>query len=109
MKFKKVAALLLAGVMCAATVVGCGKSDDSKTDSTTTPKADESKASEEAKTTAEDEKLSATITVWSPAEDQDEKNGNWLKTRCDAFNAAHPNWDLTFKYSVCGESDASTM
>ena len=108
MKFKKVAALLLAGVMCAATVVGCGKSNDGKTDSTTTPKADESKASEEAKTTAEDEKLSATITVWSPAEDQDEKNGNWLKTRCDAFNAAHPNWDLTFKYSVCGESDAST-
>ena len=108
MKFKKVAALLLAGVMCAATVVGCGKSDDSKTDSKTTPKADESKASEETKTTAEDEKLSATITVWSPAEDQDEKNGNWLKTRCDAFNAAHPNWDLTFKYSVCGENDAST-
>lgn len=108
MKFKKVAALLLAGVMCAATVVGCGKSDDSKTDSTTTPKADESKASEEAKTTAEDEKLSATITVWSPAEDQDEKKGNWLKTRCEAFNAAHPNWDLTFQYSVCGENNAST-
>lgn len=107
MKFKKVAALLLAGVMCAATVVGCGKSNDGKTDSTTTPKADESKASEEAKTTAEDEKLSATITVWSPAEDQDEKNGNWLKTRCDAFNAAHPNWDLTFKYAVCGEDKAA--
>ena len=107
MKFKKVAALLLAGVMCAATVVGCGKSDDGKTDSTTTPKADESKASEEAKTTAEDEKLSATITVWSPAEDQDEKNGNWLKTRCDAFNAAHPNWDLTFQYAVCGEDKAA--
>ena len=32
MKFKKVAALLLAGVMCAATVVGCGKSNDGKTD-----------------------------------------------------------------------------
>lgn len=108
MKFKKVAALLLAGVMCAATVVGCGKSDDSKTDSKATPKADESKASEETKTTAEDEKLSATITVWSPAEDQDESKGNWLKTRCEAFNAAHPNWDLTFKYSVCGENDAST-
>ena len=107
MKFKKVAALLLAGVMCAATVVGCGKSNDGKTDSTTTPKADESKASEEAKTTAEDEKLSATITVWSPAEDQDEKNGNWLKTRCDAFNAAHPNWDLTFQYAVCGEDKAA--
>ena len=57
MKFKKVAALLLAGVMCAATVVGCGKNNDGKTDSTTTPKADESKASEETKTTAEDEKL----------------------------------------------------
>lgn len=108
MKFKKVAALLLAGVMCAATVVGCGKSNDGKSDSTTTPKADESKASEEATTPAEDEKLTATITVWSPAEDQDESNGNWLKTRCDAFNAAHPNWDLTFQYNVCSEADAAT-
>ena len=107
MKFKKVAALLLAGVMCAATVVGCGKSDDGKADSTTTPKADESKVSDAETTTAEDEKLTATITVWSPAEDQDEKNGNWLKTRCDAFNAAHPNWDLTFQYNVCGEDKAA--
>ena len=55
MKFKKVAALLLAGVMCAATVVGCGKSDDGKADSTTTPKADESKVSDAETTTAEDE------------------------------------------------------
>lgn len=106
MKFKKVAALLLAGIMCAATVVGCGKSDDGKADSTTTPKAD---AKEDVTTpnAADDEKLSATIKIWSPAEDQDEKNGSWLQTRCDAFNAAHPNWDLKFEYNVCGEDKAA--
>lgn len=112
MKFKKVAALLLAGIMCAATVVGCGKSDDGKADSTTTPKADESKADDKEDVTtpnaADEEKLSATIKVWSPAEDQDEKNGSWLQTRCDAFNAAHPNWDLKFEYNVCGEDQAAT-
>lgn len=48
------------------------------------------------------------LTVWSPAEDQDEKNGNWLKTMCDKFNEEHKEWDITFKYGVCSEGDAGT-
>ena len=44
MKFKKVAALLLAGTMCAAAVVGCGKKDNAddnkKTDAPTTESTD---------------------------------------------------------------------
>ena len=30
----------------------------------------------------------------------------WLAKECDAFNAAHPNWDITFNYGVCAEGDA---
>ncbi|MEI3048840.1 MAG: extracellular solute-binding protein, partial [Roseburia inulinivorans] len=43
------------------------------------------------------------MTVWSPREDQDT---GWLRKECDAFNAAHPNWDVTFEYGVCAEGDA---
>ena len=52
---------------------------------------------------SEDEPWSGTITVWSPQEDQDT---GWLAKECDAFNAAHPNWDITFNYGVCAEGDA---
>ncbi len=96
MKFKKVAALLLAGTMCAAAVAGCAKEDNSKatTPATTTPVASNP---QEVK-----------LTVWSPAEDQNEDQGAWLKATCEAFAEAHPEYKITFEYGVCGESDAAT-
>ena len=42
----------------------------------------------------------------TPAEDQDAEQGAWLQTMCEQFNAAHPNWDLTFEYGVCPEGEA---
>ena len=30
--------------------------------------------------------ITATITVWGPAEDQAEEYGEWLQKRCEAFN-----------------------
>lgn len=111
MKFKKVAALLLAGAMCAAAVVGCGKSekDSTATDATKGENTTKEEQKTEAQTQdpAKEEAVSATITVWSPAEDQDETKGAWLQTRCEAFNAAHPNWDLKFEYATCGEDKAA--
>ncbi len=100
MKFKRVAALFLVGAMCTASVVGCTKK------STSTTGSDVTKGEETTTAPKEEEKITAEITVWGPAEDQDEKNGSWLSTQCDAFNAAHPNWDLTFKYGTCSEGDA---
>ena len=55
---------------------------------------------------AADEKITATITVWGPQEDQSEDYGNWLKKETEAFAAEHPNWTLTFKYGTCSEGDA---
>ena len=49
-----------------------------------------------------------TLTVWGPSEDQDPATGKWLQTMCEKFNAAHPEWDITFEYGVCGENDAAT-
>lgn len=113
MKFKKVAALLLAGVMCAASVVGCGSNNGGSTPAPVPgPVAPTTGANGEtqAQTTADpaqEEAITATITVWTPAEDQDEENGNWIKQRCEAFNAEHPNWTLTFNYDVCSEANAT--
>jgi len=56
--------------------------------------------------TTEAEKI--TLTVWGPSEDQDPATGKWLQTMCEKFNAAHPEWDITFEYGVCGENDAAT-
>ena len=91
MKFKKVLALALAGTMCLAAFAGCSKKNESTS-------GEGNKA---------DEKITATIKVWSPAEDQAASNGEWLQTRCEAFKAEHPNWDLTFVYEVCGEDKAA--
>lgn len=58
---------------------------------------------------AQEEELSCTLTVWSPSEDQDPEYGQWLNTMCDQFNELHPNWDITFNYGVCTESDAKKL
>lgn len=83
MKFKKILVAMLA---CALVFTGCSKD---KGDS--------------------DEKITATIKVWSPQEDQDEANGNWIKTMCEEFLKDHPNWDITFEYGTCSEGDAGTI
>ncbi|MBQ1901518.1 MAG: extracellular solute-binding protein [Lachnospiraceae bacterium] len=82
---KKVLAMLLATTMVATALTGCGSKSDSSSSS-------------------DDGKIK--LTVWSPQEDQ--KGDNWLKTECEAFAEAHPEWDLTFEYGVCSEGDAKT-
>ena len=99
MKFKKVLALALAGAMCLTAFAGC-------TDKSSNTGSASNSASDSAESSTEEEKITATIKVWSPAEDQAEDYGQWLQTRCEAFNDAHPNWNLTFVYEVCGEDKA---
>lgn len=82
---------LFAGALAAATIVGMTGCSSGKSSA---PK--------------EDENITATITVWSPQEDQSKDSGKWLQTMCENFNAEHPNWDLTFKYGVCSEGDAGS-
>lgn len=111
---KKAVTLLLVAAMTATMVAGCGNkaaSNEAAADSTA---SDEAAATEEtigteaaAEDTADsdEEAWSGTLTVWSPQEDQDT---GWLAKECDAFKAAHPNWDITFNYGVCAEGDAKS-
>ena len=116
---KKAVSLLMVAAMMATMVAGCGNkaannagsnASDSTTDAadnTTSDAAEETTGTEAADSAdaADEEAWSGTLTVWSPQEDQDT---GWLAKECDAFNAAHPNWDITFNYGVCAEGDAKS-
>ena len=106
-KSKKILSIMLAAMM-AASLVGCGKSADTKTSSAAKSGSTSAPtASSGSQASTEDEAIEATITVWSPQEDQSEESGNWLGKMCNKFAEAHPNWKLTFQYGVCSESDAT--
>ena len=108
---KKAVSLLMVAAMMTTMAAGCGNKaannagSDAAADNSTTSDAaaEETAGTEAAAADSEDEPWSGTITVWSPQEDQDT---GWLAKECDAFNAAHPNWDITFNYGVCAEGDA---
>lgn len=111
---KKVLSVLLATAMTATMLAGCGSStteapaEETATEETAAEETTEETATEETATeeaAAEEEAWAGTLLVWSPQEDQD---SGWLQAQCDAFNEAHPAWDITFEYGVCPEGDAKT-
>lgn len=102
----KTIALLMTAAMAATVLAGCGGSSSSSTTTSTASKPTTSSTAPTSSTTPSGEAEKITLTVWSPQEDQ--SDSNWLGKVCDAFNAAHPEWDITFKYGVCSEGDAKT-
>ena len=70
MRLKKLAAALMLTTMCGSLLTGCGSGNDSAS------------TGKDSKT---DEKITATIKVWGPAEDQAEENGKWLQTMCESL------------------------
>lgn len=111
---KKAVTLLLVAAMTATMVAGCGNKAASNEVAADSTASDEAAATEETTGTeaaaedtadSDEEAWSGTLTVWSPQEDQDT---GWLAKECDAFKAAHPNWDITFNYGVCAEGDAKS-
>lgn len=100
---KRTAAILMAAAMAVGALGGCGNSGNEPSSQSKAGNANTESAGG-----ADEEALSATITVWGPQEDQAEESGKWLQTMCEQFSEEHPNWDLTFEYAVCPESDAKT-
>ena len=94
---KKLVSLLLVSAMALGTFAGCGSKGEADQPAGTQD------ATAETQKAAEEEKKDVALTVWSPQEDQDT---GWLKKECDAFNEAHPNWNITFEYGVCPEGEA---
>ncbi len=103
---KKIFALFLAVVMLLGMLAGCGQ-EASGSDATQVQSGTESGA--DSQTDAAAEPQAVTLKVWSPSEDQNPELGEWLITMCNQFNELHPEWDITFEYGVCTESDAKKL
>ena len=90
---KKVLASLLCASMVATMFAGCGSGNGGNG----TEKADKKDGGKE------------TITVMGPAEDLDDAQGAWLKTECEAFAKANPDFNIEFKYVTSSEQDAKDV
>lgn len=91
MKKKRVLALIMAGLMTGGLMTGCGSSGGDGGDGGDT------------------EVQEIDLLVWGPQEDQAALEGydeGILKAMCEAFDEAHPEWEINFEYGVCGEGDA---
>ena len=95
---KKVLSAMLVAAMTATMFAGCG-SDKGTTNGTQSGSTGTTK---DTQVETQDVKL----TVMGPSEDLDDAQGAWLKTECEAFNEEHPEWNITFDYVTCSESDA---
>ncbi|MBQ7840135.1 MAG: extracellular solute-binding protein [Lachnospiraceae bacterium] len=114
MKLKKVTALALTAAMCAS-MIGCGSTEAPAESAApaeseaVTEAATEAAETEAAESEAPAEVRDVTLKVWGPQEDQSAVDGydnGILAYMCDTFNEAHPEWNITFEYGVCGEDVA---
>lgn len=102
MKIKKLTALAMTTAMCAATIFGCGGSNEGGNNETTTAGS----GSNPTTNGGSSEPTKVSLKVWSPQEDQDK---GWIQKMCDQFNEAHPEWEVSFTYETCGEDKAAEM
>lgn len=91
---KRITALTLAGIM-AVSLTACGSKGEEAA-----PQGNEEGSSEQ---------ITCDLLVWSPSEDQSPEYGSWLQTQCEAFNAEHPEWDITFSYGVAAEGEVAKL
>ena len=99
---KKIIALLLAVVMVMG-LVACGNAAEPAPTNAAAP------APEPAEVETEAQPIDVSLKVWAPSEDQNPELGQWLITMCEQFNELHPEWNITFEYGVCTESEAKKL
>ena len=100
---KKIIAMLLALVMVLG-LAACGSAPAAEP--TTAPAANDAPAAPAATEAAGPEAI--TLKVWAPQEDQVDEN-SWLIQVEKKFEAAHPEYAITWDNGVCPEGDAKTL
>ncbi len=111
---KKILAIMLTLTMLVS-LTSCGGDEKKPAEEKkeTKPAAEEQKEENKEPAKEEAEVKDITLTVWSPQEDQNpesaENANGLLGELCDQFNAAHPEWNITFEYGVCSEGDAKDV
>lgn len=92
-------------------LMACGSSEETsqstKDDVAKEESSGQEKTTQEAKTqeTKTQETRDVKLTIWSPSEDQNPENGEWIVTLCNQFNEEHPEWNITYEYGVHSESE----
>ncbi len=100
---KKIIALLLALVLVLS-LAACGGNEAKPTDAPVA--GNDTPATDAPEAPAEPEKI--TLKVWAPQEDQVDEN-SWLIQVQAAFQAAHPEYIITWENGVCPEGDAKQL
>ncbi|MCR5279375.1 MAG: extracellular solute-binding protein [Lachnospiraceae bacterium] len=100
---KRLFATLLSAA-CILSMTACGSEPASVSQSVKAETA-ASEKKEEKKEEAPVEVRDVKLTVWSPSEDQDPDNGQWIVTLCNKFNEEHPEWNITYEFGVHSESE----
>lgn len=95
---KKIFAVLLASMMAATALVGCGGSGESKTESKTESTGDASATSNDF---GDEDNIS--LKVWAP-----DKAVSKFEQQCEAFKALYPEKKIDITVVAQGENDAAT-
>lgn len=95
---KKIFAVLLASMMAATALVGCGGSGESKTESKTESTGEASAASNDF---GDEDNIS--LKVWAP-----DKAVSKFEQQCEAFKALYPEKKIDITVVAQGENDAAT-
>ncbi len=98
---KKIIALLLACMMVIGLFAACDTAEQPESTPAVGGEATEG-------TTGEVVPEDIQLKVWGPQAELGENNDGWLPKMCEAFDEAHPEWNITWTYEVCGEGDAGT-
>lgn len=112
MKLKKVTAMMLSAAMFMTALAGCGAQEapaESNAPADTSAAAASEAPADTAAAETPAETKDVTLKVWGPQEDQNPVDGydkGILAAMCESFNEAHPEWNITFEYGVCGEDVA---
>lgn len=107
MKKRVITMLLTAAITMSLVACGSGGSVSEK-ENDSSSKAENVSEAASGETTTETEPTEVRdvkLTIWSPSEDQDPENGQWIVTLCDKFNEEHPEWNITYEYGVHSESE----
>ena len=110
MKAKKIAAILLS--MCLASAMTACGSDAKETGSSNTSASKSTSSASKSDSSKEGDVQKVKLTVWGPQEDQAPLDGydkGILPAMCEAFDEAHPEWEIEFEYGVCSEGDAKDV
>lgn len=92
MKMKKLLAASIAACMVLP-LAACGSDSGSSGSSSSSGSSDSGEVTK------------VTLKVWTPQEDQVAEYGNWLGKMESNFEAAHPEYDITWTNEVCQEGD----